>query len=116
MDFLLKASKYEKKNPYEKTAEIIKIALHDKDKEAASKRLEKFKGHYDFGWRNAHKEPGYYGFWSFDTAALAKILGLDDSALKNNNHYPYDLAHYKNGMTFDLSWYSVPKEEEWYTG
>jgi len=55
---------------------------------------------------------GYYGFWSFDTAALAKILGLDDSALKNNNHYPYDLAHYKNGMTFDLSWYSVPKEEE----
>jgi len=22
------------------------------------------------------------------------------------------LAHYKNGMTFDLSWYSVPKEEE----
>jgi len=43
------------------------------------------QGHYDFGWRNAHKEPGYYGFWSFDTAALAKILGLDDSALKNNN-------------------------------
>jgi len=127
IDFLLKScdigwnhstTKYEKKNPYEKTAEIIKIALHDKDKEAASKRLEKymgkewFKGHYDFGWRNAHKEPGYYGFWSFDTAALAKILGLDDSALKNNNHYPYDLAHYKNGMTFDLSWYSVPKEEE----
>jgi len=33
-------TKYEKKNPYEKTAEIIKIALHDKDKEAASKRLE----------------------------------------------------------------------------
>ncbi|ABN53230.1 Domain of unknown function DUF1910 [Acetivibrio thermocellus ATCC 27405] len=127
MDFLLKAcdigwnhstTKYEKKNPYEKTVEIIKIALHDKDKEAASKRLEKymekewFKGHYDFGWRNAHKEPGYYGFWSFDTAALAKILGLDDSALKDNNHYPYDLAHYKNGMTFDLSWYSEPREEE----
>ena len=127
MDFLLKScdigwnhstTKYEKKNPYEKTAEIIKIALHDKDKEAASKRLEKymgkewFKGHYDFGWRNAHKEPGYYGFWSFDTAALAKILGLDDSALKDNNHYPYDLAHYKNGMTFDLSWYSEPREEE----
>jgi len=44
---------------------------------------EWFKGHYDFGWRNAHKEPGYYGFWSFDTAALAKILGLDDSALND---------------------------------
>jgi len=58
------------------------------------------------------QEAGYYGFWSFDTAALAKILGLDDSALKDNNHYPYDLAHYKNGMTFDLSWYSEPKEEK----
>jgi len=43
---------------------------------------------------------------------LAKILGLDDSALKDNNHYPYDLAHYKNGMSFDLSWYGVPVEEE----
>jgi len=25
--------------------------------------------------------------WSFEAAALAKILGLDDSALKDNNHY-----------------------------
>jgi len=58
------------------------------------------------------QEAGVLWFWSFDTAALAKILGLDDSALKDNNHYPYDLAHYKNGMTFDLSWYSEPKEEK----
>jgi len=45
------------------------------------------------------------GHNDFEAAALAKILGLDDSALKDNNHYPYDLAHYKNGMSFDLSWY-----------
>ncbi|TKI19923.1 DUF1911 domain-containing protein, partial [Bacillus cereus] len=32
----------------------------------------------------------------FETAALAKILELDDTSLKDNNHYPYDLAHYKN--------------------
>ncbi len=45
--------------------------------------------------KNAHKEPGYVGYWSFETAAIVKILGLDDTSLKGNNHYPYDLAHYK---------------------
>jgi len=102
------------KNPYAKTAEIIQMALHDKDKERASKRLQQYvekewiKGHNDLDWKNAHKEPGYVGLWSFEAAALAKILGLDDSALKDNNHYPYDLAHYKNGMSFDfkLVWYA----------
>jgi len=118
LDFLLKAcdigwnhntSRYERKNPYAKTAEIIQMALHDKDKERASKRLQQYvekewiKGHNDLDWKNAHKEPGYVGLWSFEAAALAKILGLDDSALRDNNHYPYDLAHYKNGMSFDLS-------------
>ena len=127
IDFLLKAcniewqhyrNTYQKENPYSKTAEIIEIALHNKDKEEASKRLQKymdkewFKGHYDYEWRNAHKEPGYYGLWSFETAALVKILKLDDSAIKDNNHYPYDLAHYKNEMSFDLSWYSMPLEKE----
>ena len=127
MDFLLKAcdigwnhntSEYERKNPYAKTAEIIQMALHDKDREKASKRLQQYiekewiKGHNDLDFKNAHKEPGYVGLWSFEAAALAKILGLDDSALKDNNHYPYDLAHYKNGMSFDLSWYGVPVEEE----
>lgn len=54
-----------------------------------------FKGHYDYGWKNTHKEPGCVGFWGFETAALVKILKLDDSVIKENNHYPYDLAHYK---------------------
>lgn len=95
---------YSKENPYSKTKEIIELA--EKDKSEASKGLQKymekewFKGHYDYEWKNAHKEPGYVGFWSFETAALAKILELDDSSLKENNHYPYDLAHYKNTMKF----------------
>src|SRR5699024_3494366 len=61
---------------------------------------EWFRGHYDFEWKNAHNEPGYVGFWSFESAALAKILGLDDAGLQDNNHYPYDLAHYKDTMSF----------------
>jgi len=72
LDFLLKAcdigwnhntSRYERKNPYAKTAEIIQMALHDKDKERASKRLQQYvekewiKGHNDLDWKNAHKSP-----------------------------------------------------------
>ena len=44
---------------------------------------------------NAHKEPGYVGYWSFETASNSKDTRLDDTSLKDNNHYPYDLAHYK---------------------
>ncbi|WP_242274691.1 PoNi-like cognate immunity protein [Bacillus cereus group sp. BfR-BA-01310] len=126
IDFLLCASDigytkitnvYFKENPYAKTREIIELA--QTDKKEASKRLktymekEWFKGHYDYEWKNAHKEPGYVGYWSFETAALAKILELDDTSLKNNNHYPYDLAHYKNSMTFNhisLSEYNYEDE------
>jgi len=83
-----------------KDSRDYKIALHDKDRKRHQKGLkntwEKNGSRTLRLWvEECHKEPGYYGFWSFDTAALAKILGLDDSALKNNNHYPYDLAHYK---------------------
>ncbi|MGH0676753.1 PoNi-like cognate immunity protein [Bacillus luti] len=128
IDFLLCASDigytkmtnvYFKENPYAKTREIIELA--QTDKKEASKRLqtymekEWFKGHYDYEWKNAHKEPGYVGYWSFETAALTKILELDDTSLRDNNHYPYDLAHYKNEMKFkhiDLSEYHNEDETE----
>lgn len=32
--------------------------------------------------------------WCFPGAAVAKILKIDDSALKGHPHYPYDLVHY----------------------
>ncbi|AHA06321.1 hypothetical protein COM33_02610 [Bacillus toyonensis] len=128
IDFLLCASdigyikmtnRYYKENSYAKTREIIELA--QTDKKEASKRLqtymekEWFKGHYDYEWKNAHKEPGYVGYWSFETAALVKILELDDTSLKDNNHYPYDLAHYKNEMKYkhiDLSEYHYEDETE----
>src|SRR5699024_6751913 len=109
-----------KEAPYTKTKEIIDLA--ETDKEAASERLhtymekEWFQGHYDYEWRNAHKRHGYVGFWSFETAAIAKILELDDENLKDNIHYPYDLANYKSNMKFrDISLHEYlekPAEEE----
>lgn len=116
IDFLLSACDigwtkitdvYFKENPYSRTREIIELAKTDKRE--ASRRTqtymeeEWFKGHYDYDWKNAHNEPGYVGFWSFETAALAKILELDDTNLIHHNHYPYELAHYKNSMTFKQS-------------
>lgn len=105
--------------PYTNTKEIIELA--ETDKKEASNRLhtymekEWFQGHYDYEWKDAHKRHGYVGFWSFETAAIAKILDLDDSGLKDNNHYPYDLAHYKNSMTFKdftLNEYLIETETE----
>ena len=45
----------------------------------------------------AHKSSQniYYGYWSFEAGAIAKILNLDDSNLKDVPYYPYDLVHYK---------------------
>lgn len=113
-DFLVKAcglnrniisSKFQKENPYRKTKEIIEPALRN-NKEASSKLVNYItkswlKGHADYEWTTAHKRYGYVGLWSFESAAIAKIFNLDDSELKDDNHYPYDLAHYKNGMTFN---------------
>ena len=61
--------------------------------------LEKYwyVGHKNMGWYDIHKakEKLYYGYWSFEAGAIAKILNLDDSNLKNVPYYPYDLVHYK---------------------
>ena len=47
--------------------------------------LEKwYVGHEDMGWYECHKHPEklYFGYWSFESGAIVKILGLDDSVLK----------------------------------
>lgn len=54
--------------------------------------------HRECSWYNSHlsKKDIYYGYWSFEAGAIAKILNLDDSSLKDVPYYPYDLVHYKN--------------------
>lgn len=56
-----------------------------------------------------------WGTGALRQLAIVKILELDDISLKDNNHYPYDLAHYKNEMKFkhiDLSEYHYEDETE----
>jgi hypothetical protein len=45
---------------------------------------------------NSHKRNDnvYDGYWSFEAAAVVKIMGIDDSSFKENPYYPYDMAHF----------------------
>lgn len=55
-----------------------------------------YRAHKDMAWYDSHKgkHNTYYGYWSFETAAIVKVLDLDDSSLKGKDYYPYDLVHY----------------------
>lgn len=98
--------------PYQYTKDIILTA--QEDRERASELLKEYvKKNWlsGNGFRNAHKEKRYVGIWSYEAAALAKILGLDDSCFKGKKNYPYDLAHYKRDRVFSANAYS-----KWLTG
>lgn len=126
VDFLLSAydigwehctGKFYLPRPYQYTKDIIRTA--QEDKEEASRLLEEYvkkKWLSGNGYKNAHKEKGYIGVWRYDAAALAKILGLDDSCFKGKKNYPYDLAHYKHDRVFSanayLEWLTKIREKE----
>ncbi|AZA98532.1 DUF1911 domain-containing protein [Chryseobacterium joostei] len=89
--------------PYKALYEVI-ILAQDNRKNDAILRLKKYldtewyKGHSDSGWYDNHKSKHdtYAGYWSFESAALVKILQLDDASLKEQQYYPYDLVHWKD--------------------
>ncbi|EUJ32575.1 PoNi-like cognate immunity protein [Listeria cornellensis] len=59
---------------------------------------EWYERHDDMGWYDSDKskENIYSGYWSFESGAIAKMMGLDDSFIKDSPFYPYDLVHYKD--------------------
>ncbi len=80
----------------------LKAILDNKE----SEQIALLKNYLQNQWYNIHKEcswfnshlfehNNYYGYWSFEAGAVAKILHLDDSSLKDVPYYPYDLVHYK---------------------
>ncbi len=92
--------------PYRSTKEVIDLAGQGK-KEEAVKRLKKYltrewyRGNAELGWHNDHKSKFnlHFGYWSFESGALVKILGLDDSSLKGLQYYPYDMVHWNDKKT-----------------
>ncbi len=109
VDFLLQnctqwskqTPKFKFPRPYKATQDIISLAQTDKT--AAVERLKKYlqkewyKGHSDLGWHDDHKSKWniHTGYWSFESGALVKILGLDDTPLKDQPYYPYDMVHWR---------------------
>jgi len=69
------------------------------------KRLEKYlkkewyRGHSDLSWHDDHKYGiNHDGYWCFESGALVKVLGLDDSSLKGLPYYPYDMVHWNDNI------------------
>lgn len=89
------------KHPYAHVRKIIEAPNKEKAQEALGKYIisKWYPGSKDAPWHNSHqsKNPAFHsGYWSFEAGAIAKILGLDDSSLKNQQYYPYDMVHFKD--------------------
>lgn len=51
-----------------------------------------YYAHSEASWYDTHKtDDAYYGYWSFDTAALCKMRGIYDERFKELDFFPYDL-------------------------
>jgi hypothetical protein len=52
-----------------------------------------YPSHSECYWYNNHLGPHntYVGYWSFEAAAVVKILGIDDSSFRDSPYYPKDL-------------------------
>ncbi|AUS05351.1 PoNe immunity protein domain-containing protein [Pseudotamlana carrageenivorans] len=57
--------------------------------------LEKDFYHKHMNLYDSHKSKWniYCGYWSFEAAAVVKIMNLDDSSFIDNQYYPKDLVH-----------------------
>lgn len=77
----------------------LREAIKETDKAKAEKFVKEFitkdwfKKHKDTGWYNSHKSKHnvYFGYWSFEAAAIVKIMGLDDISFRECQYYPKDL-------------------------
>ena len=82
----------------------IREIIDEQDKQKAEKLMDDYltkhwyKQHKETGLKDLHKSEHdiYYGYWSFEAAAVVKIMGLDDSSFINNQYYPKDLVHQPN--------------------
>jgi len=92
--------------PYMKIKRVFDAACNG-DKEQAIEALKSYvdkawyKGNSDTGWYDSHKSKFniHVGYCSYESGAIAKILGLDDAGLKDHQYYPYDLVHWKDAET-----------------
>ncbi len=66
------------------------FSSNDKEEKLNSYLKSWYEEHAGYGWYNSHLSDSdtYCGYWSFESAAIAVILGLNDSKLKESEYYP----------------------------
>ena len=81
---------------------IVKLAMEDKEKASSEfvSYIKKIEPENTYRNESSRVNRAMACCQMYDYAALAKVLDLDDSPLKNNIRYPYRLAHYKREMKF----------------
>lgn len=97
-DWKIRTENFKFEIPYKSLYSIINTTNKEKSLVNLNHYLIKewYLGHKDTGWYDTHKssEDIYSGYWSFESGAIAKILGLNDHVLKDIPYYPYDMVHY----------------------
>jgi hypothetical protein len=83
---------------YDKLDKATKLADKVESSKLVKQFLEKDYYHKYLNFYNSHKNEwhSYSGYWSFEAAALVKIMDLDDSSFINNQYFPKDLVHFNN--------------------
>jgi hypothetical protein len=76
---------------------LQKVVYEENKIEQLKKYLNNDWYNEDCGCYEAHKSKQniYYGYWSFEAGAIAKILKINDTQLRDTQYYPYDMVHYK---------------------
>jgi len=81
----------------------LQTLLELKDKKEQEKFMQSnylkhwYKRCKEMSFYNQHKADitYYYGYWSFESVAITKILGLDDSSYRDNKYYPKDMLNWR---------------------
>jgi len=108
LDYLIKykdptwsgsSNNYIQKEPYAS----VDTFLTDTNTETAVPKIKHYldkiwyKGHDESHWHGTLENDNlsyYFGYWAWEVAAIVKINGIDDTALKNQKYYPYDAVHW----------------------
>lgn len=95
IDFILTGNVSSGKLAWEKPYHLLAQAIDESSAEPLKTYLSRwYSAHRDCEWYDTHKirdDMLYCGYWCFEAAAVAKRLGLDDTALRQSKYYPADL-------------------------
>ena len=87
--------------PYFKLLKVFDAAPDDRPAMMArymndwyhASRREPYHGGHEKG-----REHGFYGYWSFEAAAVSIVLDIDDSSYRDHEFYPRDMADFARSL------------------